>query len=56
MLSVAVLPSMTGEGQGKLQFLTKLHVTDTQSLVQPDVPMVTGSIHVDKVSGLTVSS
>ena len=56
MLSVAVLPSMTGEGKGKLQFLTKLHVTDTQSLVQPDVPMVTGSIHVDKVSGLTVSS
>ena len=46
---------MTGEGKGKLEFLTKLHVTDPQSLVQPDVPMVTGSIHVDKVSRLLVS-
>ena len=46
---------MTGEGKGKLEFLTKLHVTDPQSLVQPDVPMVNGSIHVDKVSSLLVS-
>ena len=46
---------MTGEGKGKLEFLTKLHVTDPHSLVQPDVPMVNGSIHVDKVSSLPVS-
>ncbi|XP_076472269.1 uncharacterized protein LOC143301765, partial [Babylonia areolata] len=44
-----VLPSMTGEGQGQLQFLTKIKVKNVQSLVPPDVAMVNTSIHVDKV-------
>ncbi|KAL8609979.1 hypothetical protein ACOMHN_029472 [Nucella lapillus] len=45
-----VLPSMTGEGRGKLQFLTKVHVSDVQSLLPPDdEALVTTTIHVQRV-------
>ncbi|XP_025084426.1 uncharacterized protein LOC112558274 [Pomacea canaliculata] len=42
-----VVPSMTGQGRGKLEFLTRLRLRNDPEL--PKVKLVTGSVHVDKV-------
>lgn len=43
----SVVPSMTGQGRGKLEFLTRLRLRNDPEL--PKVKLVTGSVHVDKV-------
>ncbi|KAK7494173.1 hypothetical protein BaRGS_00014646, partial [Batillaria attramentaria] len=45
----AVLPPMTGEGRGKLKFLTRLRVKDQSDLRRPDTWLIKGSIHIDEV-------